>query len=124
MVADHMEQGFLENIVDMFKHDTTLYAILPHLLTDERIVVRIGATALIESLQEEDGDNVVKAVPYLLALLNHENPNVRGDSVNLVGLIATKDITGEIQPLLDDDNPNVKMLAEEAIREIQERLPS
>jgi HEAT repeat protein len=122
MVADHMEKGYLENIIDMFKYDPALYEILPHLISDERIVVRIGTTALIESLNEDDTENVTNAVPYLIQLLKHEDPNVRGDSASLLGLIANEDVTEEIKPLLDDDNPNVRLLAEEAIEEMQERL--
>ncbi len=122
MVADHMEKGYLENIIDMFKYDTALYEILPHLISDERIVVRIGTTALIESLNEDDKENVIRAVPHLIRLLKHADPNVRGDSVSLIGLIANEDVTEEISPLLDDDNPNVKMLAEEAIVDIENRL--
>jgi HEAT repeat protein len=121
MVADHMEKGYLENIIDMFKYDTALYEILPHLVSDERIVVRIGTTALIESLNEVDKENVTRAVPHLISLLKNEDPNVRGDSVSLIGLIANEDVTEEIKPLLDDDNPNVKILAEEAIVEIEKR---
>jgi HEAT repeat protein len=122
MVADHMENGFLENIIDMFKYDAALYEILPHLISDERIVVRIGTTALIESLNETDKENVTRAIPHLISLLKDEDPNIRGDSVSLLGLIANVDITEEIKLLLDDDNPNVKLLAEEAIEEIRERL--
>ncbi len=119
-----MEKGFLENIIDMFKYDTALYEILPHLISDERIVVRIGTTALIESLNEIDKENVIRAVPYLIPLLKHDDPNIRGDSVSLIGLIANENVIEEIKPLLDDDNPNVKLLAEEAIEEIKERLTS
>ncbi len=50
MLADYMENGLLDNIIDMFKHDQSLYAFVGDLITDERIRVRIGATALGVSL--------------------------------------------------------------------------
>jgi len=36
MIADFMQKGFLENMIDMFKHDTSLYSITGDLLRDER----------------------------------------------------------------------------------------
>lgn len=122
MVADHMEKGFLENIIDMFKYDSDLYEILPHLISDERIVVRIGTTALVESLNEEDNENVTKAVPHLIPLLKNNSANIRGDSASLLGLIAKEDIISDLKPLLEDDNHDVRILAKEAIEEIQKRL--
>jgi len=41
MIADHMENGFLENIIDMFRHDTTLYSLVGELIQDERVRVRL-----------------------------------------------------------------------------------
>jgi hypothetical protein len=41
MIADYMEKGFLDNIIDMFTHDSTLYALIGHLIQDERVRVRI-----------------------------------------------------------------------------------
>jgi len=37
MIADYMEKGFLENIVDMFKHDRSLSPLIADLMRDERI---------------------------------------------------------------------------------------
>lgn len=121
MVADHMDKGFLENIIDMFKYDGTLYSILPALIKDERIAVRIGTTALMESLAEEDPENVQKAIPALLPLLSDDDPNARGDTANILGIIAREDITNALKPLLEDKNPDVRLIAEEALEDIQRR---
>jgi len=122
MVADYMEKGFLDNIIDMFKHDESLYGIIPHLLSDERLRVRLGTTALLETLNGEDGEKVQKALPHLIGLLKHPDPNVRGDSVSLIGVIARSDVTEELEPLLSDANPDVRMLAKEAIEDIKKRI--
>jgi len=121
MVADHMDNGFLENIIDMFKHDGTLYLILPDLIKDERIAVRIGTTALMETLSEEDRKHVHAAIPILLPLLQDSDPNVRGDTANILGLISGLDVIDKLVILLSDDNPNVRMIAEEAIEDIKKR---
>jgi len=120
MVAEYMEKGFLENIVDMFKHDKTLYPMIADLIKDERIRVRIGATALIEELIKEDPKNVKKALPYLLPLLNDSNPTVRGDVANLVALLAPEEAEHYLKPLLNDPNPEVSAFVSELLREISD----
>jgi len=52
MLADYMENGLLENIIDMFKHDISLYEYVSDLMTDERMRVRIGTIALLETLKK------------------------------------------------------------------------
>ncbi|RME67134.1 MAG: HEAT repeat domain-containing protein [Nitrospirae bacterium] len=118
MVADYMEKGFLENIVDMFKHDTKMYEILPHLIRDERIRVRIGATALVEELLKEDPQHVKEALPYLIPLLKDENPTVRGDAANLIALISPKEAIRYLKPLTGDPNHEVAEFVKELLEEL------
>ncbi len=33
LIADHMESGFLENIIDMFRHDKSLYPLIGELIS-------------------------------------------------------------------------------------------
>ena len=79
LIADHMENGFLENIIDMFRHDRGLYLLIGELIQDERVRVRVGITALMEELKKTDAENVSLSVPSLLPLLSHAEPVVRGD---------------------------------------------
>ena len=65
MIADHMEAGFLENIIDMFKHDRSLFSHLGHLINDGRGRVRMGAVALAETLKDGYPDEIVKAIPSI-----------------------------------------------------------
>ena len=58
LIADHMESGFLENIIDMFRHDSGLYPLIGSLIQDERVRVRVGITALMEELKKLDAGNV------------------------------------------------------------------
>jgi HEAT repeat protein len=119
MIADHMENGFLDNIIDMFKHDQTLYACIGDLIVDERIRVRIGATALIESLHKEDPENVVRAIPHLVPLLKGQSPIARGDAAYLLGLIGNEHVIPALNELINDGDTNVRMIAQEAIEEIK-----
>jgi HEAT repeat protein len=118
MLADYMENGLLDNIIDMFKHDQSLYAYIGDLITDERIRVRIGATALVESLRKEDPENVKKAIPHLLPLLKAEAPVIRGDAAYLLGVIGNRDVVPFLNEIINDADTNVRVIAEEAIEDI------
>lgn len=107
MIADYMEQGFLSNIVAMFKTDLSLYAMVGDLLTDERFRVRMGVTALIEELHQARPQEAKQAAPSLLPLLAHENPTVRGDAAYLIGLVAKEENRSALMRLLKDPNPHV-----------------
>jgi hypothetical protein len=121
MIAEYMEKGFLENIVDMFKHDSSLYALLGSLIQDERVRVRIGATALVEELKAKDKENISRALAPLLPLVDHSNPVVRGDTANLIGIIGAPEALPFIERLLADKDPNVRLISREAIDEIEGR---
>ncbi len=121
MIADYMEKGFLENIIDMFRHDRRLYGIVGELIQDERVRVRIGVTALMEELSLLDAHYVRDAVSDLLPLLDHENPVIRGDVSNILGIIADKTVLPFLERRLTDDNPDVRIILKEAIEEIKVR---
>jgi hypothetical protein len=119
MIADYMEKGFLENIIDMFRHDSALYALIGTLIQDERIRVRMGITALVEELKIEDGNNVSQALPGLLPLVDHSDPVVRGDVSNLIGIIGDEEAVPFLEKLLADEDPDVRLISREAIEEIK-----
>jgi HEAT repeat protein len=122
MIADYMENGFLENIIDMFKHDNSLYPLIGELMTDERVRVRLGMSALVETLKEKDPENIYSALPNILPLLRHNEPVIRGDAAYLLGIIGYE---GSV-PLLektagDDTNKEVRLIAKEAVEDIKNR---
>jgi hypothetical protein len=119
MIADYMEKGFLDNIIDMFKHDSALYALIGNLIQDERVRVRIGVTALVEELKTRDGRNVSQALPGLLPLVDHKDPVVRGDVSNLMGIIGDKEAVPFLEKLLADEDPHVRLISREAIEEVK-----
>jgi HEAT repeat protein len=119
MIADYMENGFLDNIIDMFKHDKNLYEYIGDLIADERMRVRIGVTALVETLKEEDPENVIKAIPFILPLLKNQNPVLKGDAAYLLGMIGHVDALPFLKEIVKDEDVNVRTIAKEAIEEIE-----
>jgi len=119
MIADYMENGLLDNIIDMYKHDKSLYEYIGYLMSDERMRVRIGATALIETMKDEDPENVSKAIPSILPLLRKQDPVTKGDIAYLLGVIGSKETIPYLNELLKDGDVNVRTIAQEAIVDIQ-----
>jgi hypothetical protein len=118
MLADYMENGFLDNIVSMFRQDMTYYPYIGELLGDERLGVRIGTTALVETLLEDYSDNVFSAIPGIARLLKNENPTIRGDAAHLLGIIGHKDALPFLADTVNDEHYLVRETAEEAIDNI------
>jgi HEAT repeat protein len=119
MIADYMEKGFLENIIDMFRHDKGLYPLIGDLMTDERMRVRLGISALVETLTKEDGEGISGAIPGIADLLTNENPTIRGDAAYLLGIIGQRHAMPFLIKVAGDENPTVRQLVREAIEEIE-----
>jgi hypothetical protein len=118
MIADYMENGFLDNIIDMFRHDSSLYDLIGTLIQDERIRVRIGITALMEELKRLDPANIIRAQKNLLPLLAHTDAVVRGDAANLIGIVGNKGSLTLLEQCLLDTHEGVRLIAEEAIAQL------
>ena len=114
-----MENGFLENIIDMFRHDRGLYPLIGSLILDERVRVRVGITAMVEELRKIDPANIKAAVPGLLPLTAYSEAFVRGDAANLLGIIGDRRAVPELERLLEDENESVRLIAGEALEEIR-----
>jgi len=120
MIADHMENGFLENIIDMFKHDNSYYPFIGTLMGDERMQVRLGTFALVETLIEQDMANVIKAIPGIARLMKDPNATIRGDAAHLLGVIAHKDAVPFLLDAAGDEDHRVRDNIKEALDEIKE----
>ena len=119
MISDYMENGFLDNIIDMFRHDSSLYDLIGTLIQDERIRVRVGITALMEELKRLDPVNIIRAQKNLLPLLAHTDAVVRGDTANLIGIIGDRGSLPFLKQCLTDTNENVRIIAQEAVVQLQ-----
>lgn len=119
MIADYMEKGFLENIIDMFKHDKSLYPLIGDLMADERMRVRLGITALVETLAKEDPQNVPDSINSIAGLLKGANSTTRGDAAYLLGIVGHSSAIPYLEDVLADDNAQVREIARESIEEIR-----
>ncbi|MDH4162729.1 MAG: HEAT repeat domain-containing protein [Nitrospirota bacterium] len=120
MLIEYMGKGFLENIVALFKQEPGLMRFIPALIADEQVVVRLGATALVEELAGGFRLQLRTAVPGLVSLLEHENPTIRGDAVNLLGIIGDPSAREALRRLEGDAHAAVRLLAKEALQELDQ----
>jgi HEAT repeat protein len=118
MLIEYMSKGFLENIIALMKQDPSTVRFIPDLLGDDAIMVRLGATALVEELAKEHRQILAIAVPGLLLLLGDENPTIRGDTANVLGIIGDRSARDALRELQKDANPAVREIAEDALREM------
>ena len=120
MIADHMENGFLDNIVAMFRQDKSYYPHISDLMGDERSQVRIGTFALVETMIDEDPESIISAIPGIGKLLKDENPTIRGDAAHILGVIGHKDALPYLSAISDEKSDLVRETIEESIEEIKE----
>jgi HEAT repeat protein len=118
MVLDHMEKGFLQNIIDMLRHDESLYPLVIDMIRDERMRVRLGATALAEEMVQHNPAPFIQLIPSIARLLQDENPTVRGDAANLLDIIGHRDALPFLLEALNDRDAHVREIVEEAVRNI------
>jgi hypothetical protein len=121
MVADYMDEGLLENIILMFRHDPGLYPMVAELLQDERIRVRMGAVALVESLAELDPDGMSAIAAAVAPLLADPSATIRGDAAYAVGLTGTNAHLEPLRRLRDDPFGDVREIAADAEAAIEAR---
>jgi HEAT repeat protein len=119
LLAEYMEKGFLENIVDALRHDPALFAHLPALMADQRSRVRIGTVALVETLGRSHEAEIRAQLPGLLALLAHENTAVRGDALYLLEIIGDPAASAAVAQAVLDPHPAVAALARETLESLK-----
>jgi HEAT repeat protein len=120
MILEYMDKGFLENIIDMFKHDESLFSLIIDMIKDERVRVRLGATALVEELTRSKLEPLIRMIPEIAALLKDENPTIRGDGAYLLEIIGSKEALPYLISAIDDEDPSVREGIKEAIKRIEE----
>lgn len=121
LVLEYMERGFLENIIDMFKHDEGLFPLIIDMIKDDRVRVRLGAIALVEDLVIKMPEPLVRMIPDIAELLKDKNPTVRGDGAYLLEIIGSNEALPYLTDALDDEDQDVKEIVSEAIKSIKER---
>lgn len=118
VIADFLEMGHIENIVSMFRQDPQYFKWSGDILKDERFNVRLGMTVLFEDLKEIQPDELSRAVPSLLPLLENENALIRGEAVSLLGIIGTPEARILIKAKQNDPSPQVREMVKMVLEEI------
>jgi HEAT repeat protein len=118
MLVEYMGEGFLDNIIALFRQDPALCRFIPHMLGDKNLRVRLGTVALVEELAAERGSGLRAAVPGLIELLNHGNPTIRGDAASVLGTIKDRSARAALEACLQDSHPGVREAARDALAEI------
>ena len=121
MLTDHMESGFLDNIIALFRKDENLYPLIGDMLGDERIRVRLGTIALIETLTNEEPDKVKAAIPGIASLLKETNATIRGDAAYALGIIGNKDAMPFLRDATGDKNEVVREAVKDSIETIVQK---
>jgi hypothetical protein len=123
LIADDLEGGQLDKVTALFRSNKALYSIVGSLIRDDRMKVRLGTNMLIDELQVEKPEDVKLAIPGLLSLLTDESPTLRGDAVDILGMVGDGTLLPELERLLDDPHRQVAEIAADAIDLIREKHP-
>jgi len=118
MVLDYMEKGFLDNIIDMFRHDEQLYPLIIDMIKDERIRVRLGGAALVEELVKISREPFIAILPAMSELLKDSNSIVRGDAAYLLGVIGLEKALPSLIEAGEDEDEDVRSIAFDAAKQI------
>jgi len=121
VIGDFLELGHVENIVAMFKQDTSLYNLTGDLIRDERFTVRLGTAVLFEELAEIRPYEVSLAIPAVLPLLREKNPLLRGEAATILGLIDSPEARQHLRQLVDDPDPQVREIVTDIISDQPEQ---
>ncbi|PHR27423.1 MAG: PBS lyase [Desulfotalea sp.] len=117
VIADFLEMGHIDNIVAMFRQEPKYYTWSGDILRDERFNVRLGLTVLFEELKEIQPEQLEKAVPSLLPLLENESSLLRGEAVSLLAIIDTPEAKEHIKSKRHDPSPQVREMVELVMEE-------
>jgi HEAT repeat protein len=120
MLIEYMGRGFLENIIALMKQDPATVRFIPDLIGDDTVMVRLGATALVEELVKEHRQVLEGAVPGLVKLLGHGNPTIRGDAANVLGIIGDRAALEALRKLRTDEHPTVREIVRDILQDLEQ----
>ena len=90
------------------------------ILDDERFNVRLGVSILFEELKKREPEQIDRATPSLQPLLRSPKPLIRGEAVSVLGIIGSKSARSAIRTMLDDEQVQIREVAEEILAELAE----
>jgi hypothetical protein len=117
VIKDFLDMGHVDTIVAMFHRGACPFDWTGAILDDERFNVRLGVAVLFEELLHRGNDQLATAIPSLLPLLASEQAHLRGDAVNLLGIIATPEALDQVRALANDPHPLVREIVADILSE-------
>lgn len=81
--------------------------------------VRVGLMMVAEEALGQDSSCLNGIVPGLIALLDADDGSLRGDTADLLGQIGDRSAVAPLERLLEDPNPDVVEIAEEALESLR-----
>lgn len=115
VMADFLDMGHVENIVAMYKQEPRYYEWTGKLLTDERFAVRLGVAVLFEYLVAERPGEVALAVPSLVRQLENSESWVRGEALNVLGIIGGEKVMAVVNKMTGDPDDQVVEIARDIL---------
>jgi HEAT repeat protein len=117
-VREKLGEGRLDRVEALMRaRPDMLDAVLP-LIEDPELPmqIRVGVGAVLESLE---GDPALGAlVPELGRLSTHADHRVRADACHYLGLATTDEALEYLRARLEDENAEVREIAEEALKKV------
>jgi len=121
-MAQYFEQllgeGEVNRVLAMVAADHSLLHALIGLVSDAdaRINARLGAGVVME--EYEGTEELLALIPELAELTRHADARVRSDACHYLSLTRNASVIQYIEPLLADDHPEVREVAEESLAEL------
>lgn len=120
MLFDYIEKGYLENIITFFEHEPEQVRLIPKMIADERIRLKVGAFAVLEELKERKREVLKSIVPSIEELLKSSSKNIRGDAAYALEIIADSSAKSALlEALKKEFDPQVRAFIEDALKGIE-----
>jgi len=114
-----VESGRLAEVAPLLTGDEG-FAAMATLMRDGTMQQKMGLMLAVEQILEGSPHAIDGAVPHLLPLLESEVATLRGDVADLLGQIGAPGAREALSLLLDDENADVREVAEEAIQRLRD----
>jgi HEAT repeat protein len=108
--------GKIDKALKLVRSDPAMVKALLSLFSDPDTVLntRIGISAIMEHLE---GSGLINGmIDHLGKLTGHQDARIRGDACHYLGLTGNRDAIDYIKPLLDDNDDDVRELAQESMK--------
>lgn len=125
-LADWLDEllgsGKLDKVREHLDRDPSILDVLIRLFADPDTALntRIGISALIEDL--EGTPMLREQIDRLGELVHHPVTHIRGDACHYLSLTGSTRAKPLIEPLLDDPEPDIRMLAKESLEHLENTI--